>query len=431
MFHLLLMSTWLPVVTLPFAWWAAVWSAKRAKLTGSKVWSRRLWGLAVVDTFVAAAVIGLYLTASALPEGRAAPAPYVIGVEILESGEGVRIRPIEDSPADEAGLRLDDWIEAIDDEPIASADDLIDAVSSSDSPRVLHVRRGGEHLVLEVVPSRGARSGGLRAGRRGLFEPERALSAAQCRAIETPTLGGLLPYLLALVLGLGLLWRLRALKKGRLVAFALVLVGSLLVGTAARLSGCVVLGGHAPGTLLLGLLGSGGALALGGLLLTRGAPAGPLLPPLPTQRVVASSLYYVFTWVPRAFVLSFGALGLARWVAQTGTPLDAFADIELGLVGGGLLFLGVAVLGPLAEEAFFRGALLPELGKVSPPWVAIGLSSALFGAMHVHHGLAIVGPFVIGTILGWARARTSNIAVSVGLHMAFNAGSLLLFVWLP
>jgi membrane protease YdiL (CAAX protease family) len=163
------------------------------------------------------------------------------------------------------------------------------------------------------------------------------------------------------------------------------------------------------------------------LLLARQPKVGPILAPLPRARVYAQSMFYALVGLPRAAVIAFALQG--AWLAlgrlQTGTPIDTFADAELGFLGSALLLFAGAVLAPYAEEVLFRGALFAHLAKVSSPWGTILASAALFGSMHVHHGVSVVGPLVMGVVLGWARARTGGLLVPIALHATFNAASLI------
>jgi len=61
------------------------------------------------------------------------------------------------------------------------------------------------------------------------------------------------------------------------------------------------------------------------------------------------------------------------------------------------------------------------------------LASLVFTAMHVGavdpHGLA--GLFVLSLGFGWVYAKTGRLTASITMHMAFNAGNILLAVpWL-
>ena len=65
--------------------------------------------------------------------------------------------------------------------------------------------------------------------------------------------------------------------------------------------------------------------------------------------------------------------------ASPATHLIRFSD---------LLVLDV-LLGPLLEESFFRGCLLPVVGRTTGPLLATLVTALLFGALHPVHRLEI------------------------------------------
>ena len=75
---------------------------------------------------------------------------------------------------------------------------------------------------------------------------------------------------------------------------------------------------------------------------------------------------------------------------------------------------------PLFEEIFFRSLLFGWLRKRLSTRSAIGVSAALFAAMH---GYPIVMPytFLFGLSTGWIRARTGSIFNTLMMHIVNNA----------
>lgn len=84
-----------------------------------------------------------------------------------------------------------------------------------------------------------------------------------------------------------------------------------------------------------------------------------------------------------------------------------------------LAFTTLVIIAPIAEEILFRGFLFGKLLKYVPVWVAILMTSALFGAIHGQWYLAI-DTFVLSVILCLLRLSTGNIWASILLHMAKN-----------
>ncbi|MBM3956803.1 MAG: CPBP family intramembrane metalloprotease, partial [Gemmatimonadetes bacterium] len=129
-----------------------------------------------------------------------------------------------------------------------------------------------------------------------------------------------------------------------------------------------------------------------------------------------------------------GALTLAAaWsllVAWTGPEWLHLPDsagrltAQFGRNTAGLLIV-VVVWGPLGEEVFFRGFLLPGIaGRLGAP-AAVVISSALFAGFHVDPG-AFAPTLLLGAALAWIYLRTGSIWPGVVAHGAQNA----LALWL-
>lgn len=91
-------------------------------------------------------------------------------------------------------------------------------------------------------------------------------------------------------------------------------------------------------------------------------------------------------------------------------------------IGGGS-FLGavvVAVIGaPLIEEIVFRGIVFRSLRRVSPPWVAILVSSVLFGLYHMNT-VQIVYATLMGLVAGIIYEKSNNLLFPILVHVANN-----------
>jgi len=77
------------------------------------------------------------------------------------------------------------------------------------------------------------------------------------------------------------------------------------------------------------------------------------------------------------------------------------------------------IVAPVAEEIIFRGYLYGKLKKFVPIWVAIVVTSLIFGAIHGAWNLAI-DTFALSLILCLMREFTGNIWSSILLHMVKN-----------
>ncbi len=84
-----------------------------------------------------------------------------------------------------------------------------------------------------------------------------------------------------------------------------------------------------------------------------------------------------------------------------------------------LLVLATTIVGPLAEELVYRGAVMGAFRAVMSDRWAIVLSALIFGIVHMD---VIQGTyaFVLGLILGYLYMKTRNIWCAYLMHMILN-----------
>jgi uncharacterized protein len=87
--------------------------------------------------------------------------------------------------------------------------------------------------------------------------------------------------------------------------------------------------------------------------------------------------------------------------------------------------LGMAVSSGIIEELLFRGVVFRVVEETLGSWVALVLSSALFGAAHlVNPQATLTGALFIsveaGVLLAAAYMLTRRLWLAIGLHMAWN-----------
>ena len=117
----------------------------------------------------------------------------------------------------------------------------------------------------------------------------------------------------------------------------------------------------------------------------------------------------VFFWVPDWFLL------------DRGVPQDNGPFIEMTMWVFGLIFIGLG--GPLTEELYFRGYLLPRLGRLRN-WAPL-LNVVLFSAYHFwqpHYCLiTVIAMLPLVYWVWWKR----NVYLAIGVHCCLNT-----FGWL-
>ena len=90
----------------------------------------------------------------------------------------------------------------------------------------------------------------------------------------------------------------------------------------------------------------------------------------------------------------------------------------------GMIFFGGFVV-PVAEELFFRGVLYRWMRQFLGMWMAIAISSLIFGLLH--GDIAVAGAtFVMGIILAWFYERSGSLWASITIHIINNASKLIL-----
>jgi len=79
----------------------------------------------------------------------------------------------------------------------------------------------------------------------------------------------------------------------------------------------------------------------------------------------------------------------------------------------------VSVVPGVTEELLFRGVGQRRFLQRWPPWIAIGVASAIFAASHMdpQHAIAV---FPIGAWLGFVAWRTGSVWASAACHVANN-----------
>ena len=98
-------------------------------------------------------------------------------------------------------------------------------------------------------------------------------------------------------------------------------------------------------------------------------------------------------------------------------PFDNFSPLSLVIAG-----IMVSLVGPFAEEVFFRGFVLRGLNHQWGRVAALLVGSAIFSLAHAN--VAIIIPiFVAGVLLGWLYLRTGSLWGCIAVHGVQNAAA--------
>lgn len=100
---------------------------------------------------------------------------------------------------------------------------------------------------------------------------------------------------------------------------------------------------------------------------------------------------------------------------------------EAGTGSKALMGLAIVVLGPVIEEVLFRGALFGPMMRAHHVLVVVFGTGAYFALVHLdlHAFLPIL---LVGSALGYVRARSGSLGPPIVMHAAFNAVPLCLLL---
>ena len=137
-------------------------------------------------------------------------------------------------------------------------------------------------------------------------------------------------------------------------------------------------------------------------------------------------LFAVAMWIVGLSVLMFWVQALVWFGVDSLVPPDT-AKKALDEADGNIVatIILVGILGPMAEEIFFRGFVLPGLVKKFGIIWALVISSVVFGLFHIDPG-AIVPTFALGLVLGWVYLKTGSIWPAMFAHGLHNTVAVLI-----
>jgi membrane protease YdiL (CAAX protease family) len=168
------------------------------------------------------------------------------------------------------------------------------------------------------------------------------------------------------------------------------------------------------------------ALLLVSWLLVHRACSLAALPSFP-GRDPAGALRVGFGWGLIAWLgWTIVIIAVGLMLEQLGRPPEPeVAERAIAMLDPWVVSIGIVILGPIAEEIFFRGvvfnAWLREGGR---KWAYLG-SATLFAAIHLSL-LLLLPIFILGLALAWVYERTGNLLAPIAMHATVNGISVAL-----
>ena len=130
------------------------------------------------------------------------------------------------------------------------------------------------------------------------------------------------------------------------------------------------------------------------------------------------------------------AIGLLLFDLMAGfyLPIPGAPDVVemlMQMMKNPIGLISVCVIGPLAEEVIFRGAIERRLlEKNWNPWFAIVISALFFAVAHFNFSQGFTAT-VIGIFMGWVYYRTRSIWPGVLIHVVNNTAASLIALASP
>jgi membrane protease YdiL (CAAX protease family) len=128
------------------------------------------------------------------------------------------------------------------------------------------------------------------------------------------------------------------------------------------------------------------------------------------------------------------AFAFGVWAIITGLSIiveafnlfPSYKKIEMALTQGTFIsqFFTAVIGAPIVEELCFRGILMKRMLYWMPKWVAVLISSALFGLVHLNVFQSLY-TFALGVLLGLLYARYRSLIIPIIAHIVFNLTSVL------
>ena len=194
------------------------------------------------------------------------------------------------------------------------------------------------------------------------------------------------------------------------------------------LSGAQLVRRMLPASTALDILAFQGVLVAAVGLQMRAKPR-PFGAPAPARAVLAQAALRWLAVLPILWFVSFAwqilltALGHAP---DFQAAIHLFLETDDPLRRASFVVFAV-VVAPIAEEALFRGILLPLLVRRFGAAIGLGLVALGFAALHGDAG-SFPGLAVLSVALSLAYARTGTILVPMAMHALFNAANLALIL---
>ncbi len=125
-----------------------------------------------------------------------------------------------------------------------------------------------------------------------------------------------------------------------------------------------------------------------------------------------------------AILLTFlAAVKGTTWLLEQDIQSDSMIHAYRTAIFAPLLWVAMVIAGPVFEEIFFRGFMFRGIQQSRPGTSgAVLITSLIWSLLHLQYNLyGVVVIFLIGLLLGVARARSNSTYLTIAMHALWNA----------
>jgi len=155
-----------------------------------------------------------------------------------------------------------------------------------------------------------------------------------------------------------------------------------------------------------------------------------------TSRLCALRLRFGDDWLAETPVQLIGGLAssaLLNLAGLSGAILQNDASVAevIQMFPPIIIVVVLGIVGPIVEEMFFRQLLIGLIKRFAPTWVAVVVSSVLFGALHMHsfalsEVLSVIPHAFFGLSCGLLYVKTDrNLLYPASIHCLNNLSAFL------
>lgn len=134
---------------------------------------------------------------------------------------------------------------------------------------------------------------------------------------------------------------------------------------------------------------------------------------------ISTGIHSVIFGMAFLLVINLFLILLAKFAPPEWFTAHNEQNIGLTTANSTIRFLAVAFIAPFTEEILFRGLIASALERSLPRWIAIIISSLIFGLVHGTI-ISLIYASILGIVMCWLYFKTGSLLSSILFHMGFN-----------